>query len=164
MLESLRSVNLAEILIGLGAGWLILVLFNSDWGNKLADRCARALGVVDQVQPIQVPLKNKKTKNQPTSTAIVWHILSDYERDSKEMKEELDRSHEVGTDFKWFAVEKSTCGTKTKAGEIGQVSPGKLAPEIDAVVFHPELELGKPYGPIKTHFGYHIIMVTKRQL
>lgn len=35
-----------------------------------------------------------------------------------------------------------------------------MVPEFDAVVF--SAEVGKPHGPVKTQFGFHLIEITSR--
>ncbi|CAL6374084.1 unnamed protein product [Bathycoccus prasinos] len=54
----------------------------------------------------------------------------------------------------------STCPSKSKGGDLGEFKPGQMVKEFDTVVFEaPLMEL---QGPVKTQFGYHLILVTDR--
>jgi len=84
------------------------------------------------------------------------HILVDSEDRCKELKSEL----EIGGDFESLAKENSLCSSKSKGGDLGTFSPGKMVKEFDEVVFNADV--GVLYGPVKTKFGYHLIEVTYR--
>jgi len=60
------------------------------------------------------------------------------------------------------AKEHSTCPSKSKGGSLGSFSPGSMVKEFDTVCFDPKVPLGVVQGPIKTQFGYHLIIVDKR--
>ncbi len=84
------------------------------------------------------------------------HILVDNENRAKELLKELNN----GADFAHLAKENSLCPSKTKGGDLGTFSPGKMVKEFNDVVF--SADVGVIYGPIKTEFGYHLIEVTYR--
>lgn len=44
----------------------------------------------------------------------------------------------------------------------GSFSPGTMVKEFDEVVFSPDTVAGEINGPIKTQFGYHLLVVDKR--
>lgn len=72
---------------------------------------------------------------------------------------------EVGNDPEKFAVaaaQHSDCPSGGSGGSLGEFGRYSMVPEFDAVVFDEEIEMGKIYGPIKTDFGYHAILVTRR--
>jgi peptidyl-prolyl cis-trans isomerase C len=52
------------------------------------------------------------------------------------------------------------CPSGKSGGDLGEFSPGMMVPEFDKVVF--SAEVGKVQGPVKTQFGYHLILITKR--
>ena len=54
----------------------------------------------------------------------------------------------------------SSCPSKAKGGDLGEFKPGQMVKEFDSVVFEkPIMEL---QGPIRTQFGYHLILITDR--
>ena len=59
-------------------------------------------------------------------------------------------------DFPNLALQHSECPTSLNKGFIGDVSPGKLYPELDKVLFH--LEVGKISSVIETEIGFHLIL------
>lgn len=52
-------------------------------------------------------------------------------------------------------------GSKDKGGDLGYFSKGRMVPEFEAAVF--KQEIGKVAAPIKTDFGYHLILVEDRK-
>lgn len=83
------------------------------------------------------------------------------------------------------AKEYSTCPSKAQGGSLGSFSPGTMGkiiilvfrkfvlhktctnahstvPEFDAVIFNPDEFEGTVLGPVKTGFGYHLIVIDKR--
>eukprot|EP00929_Paragymnodinium_shiwhaense_P041255 TRINITY_DN21440_c0_g1_i1.p1 TRINITY_DN21440_c0_g1~~TRINITY_DN21440_c0_g1_i1.p1 ORF type:complete len:314 (-),score=83.09 TRINITY_DN21440_c0_g1_i1:217-1158(-) len=70
-----------------------------------------------------------------------------------------------GEDFEKVAEELSTCRSKSSGGSLGKFGRDIMAPEFDKVVFDTQkTEVGKVYGPIKTQFGYHILIVDERTI
>jgi len=84
------------------------------------------------------------------------HILVDTEELCQKLIDEI----KAGADFSELAKENSLCPSKTKGGDLGTFSKGKMVKEVDEVVFNADV--GVIYGPIKTEFGYHLIEVTYR--
>jgi peptidyl-prolyl cis-trans isomerase C len=85
------------------------------------------------------------------------HILVDSEEKCQELIEKINS----GADFAQLAKENSLCPSKTKGGDLGTFSPGKMVKEFDEVVF--SADVGLIYGPVKTEFGYHLLEVTYRR-
>mmetsp|Transcript_36111 Transcript_36111/g.71068 ORF Transcript_36111/g.71068 Transcript_36111/m.71068 type:complete len:165 (+) Transcript_36111:84-578(+) len=69
---------------------------------------------------------------------------------------------ESGSPFREVARQFSTCPSGSKGGDLGSFGPGTMVKEFDEVIFNPESELGTVLGPVKTQFGYHMIVVDKR--
>ena len=72
---------------------------------------------------------------------------------------------EVGNDPEKFikaAKQISDCPSSGSGGSLGEFGRYSMVPEFDAVVFGEDTEIGVVYGPIKTDFGYHAILVTRR--
>lgn len=93
---------------------------------------------------------------QPTTEYHAAHILVQTEDEAKAIKADLDK----GGDFAAIAKEKSTDkGSAANGGDLGWFGVGMMVkPFEDAVVAAP---VGKVVGPIKTDFGYHLILVSE---
>ena len=97
------------------------------------------------------------------------HILvkTDDAKTSEAAKKEIDALHaklkdlkgdELSKKFAELAKEKSDCPSKEKGGDLGAFGHGQMVPEFDKAAF--EQEIGKLYAPVKTSFGWHLILVT----
>ncbi|SHJ42463.1 peptidyl-prolyl cis-trans isomerase C [Dethiosulfatibacter aminovorans DSM 17477] len=84
------------------------------------------------------------------------HILVDDEEKIKDVKEEI----EGGLDFAEAATKYSSCPSKQAGGTLGSFSKGKMVPEFEEAAFN--LEIGQLSEPVKTQFGYHLIMVDSK--
>merc|ERR1712205_194078 len=60
-----------------------------------------------------------------------------------------------------LAKEHSTCPSGKSGGSLGEFGPGQMVKEFNDVVFTTG-KVGKVDGPVKTQFGYHLILITKR--
>lgn len=89
--------------------------------------------------------------NPPMATAK--HILVDTEEKASEIKSEID----AGKSFEEAAMEYSTCPSKERGGELGQFGRGQMVPEFEEAAFGGEV--GVVSDPVKTQFGYHLILV-----
>ena len=54
----------------------------------------------------------------------------------------------------------SECPSKSKGGSLGTFKPGQMVKEFNEAVFNGPV--GQIQGPVKTQFGYHLILVTDR--
>ena len=88
--------------------------------------------------------------------ASARHILVETETECQQLIEQI----EAGADFAQLAAQHSKCPSGQRGGELGTFGRGRMVPEFDKVVF--EGEIGKPLGPVKTQFGYHVVEVTSR--
>lgn len=89
------------------------------------------------------------------------HILVKDEFETKKLKEELDESTEVKKDFEALAKKWSTCPSGKNGGSLGTFSPGQMVKEFDEVVFKTGT-VGKVSDPVKTQFGWHLLLITRR--
>ena len=74
----------------------------------------------------------------------------------KKLKEQIA----AGADFADVAKEHSSCPSSRKGGALGTFGPGQMVKEFNDVVFSDEV--GVVHGPVKTQFGYHLILITSR--
>ena len=88
--------------------------------------------------------------------ATARHILVDSEEICQELKTEIEQ----GADFAEVAKQNSSCPSSAQGGDLGEFGPGMMVPEFDAVVFSAPLNTVQ--GPVKTQFGYHLLLVTSR--
>lgn len=84
------------------------------------------------------------------------HILVKDEKACEDLKKQI----EGGASFADIAAKHSLCPSGKKGGDLGEFFPGQMVREFDQVVFSKEL--GKTHGPVKTQFGYHLILIEKR--
>jgi len=88
--------------------------------------------------------------------AHVRHILVKDEAQCQLLMQEIQN----GEDFGMLAFEHSLCPSKTKGGDLGDFSQGRMVKEFDEAVF--SADVGSLCGPIKTEFGYHLFEVLHR--
>mmetsp|Transcript_20138 Transcript_20138/g.35796 ORF Transcript_20138/g.35796 Transcript_20138/m.35796 type:complete len:117 (-) Transcript_20138:170-520(-) len=89
--------------------------------------------------------------------AAASHILVKTEEEANKLKERIA----AGEEFADLAKEHSTCPSGKKGGSLGQFGPGQMVKEFNDVVFSDEV--GVVHGPVKTQFGYHLILITNRE-
>jgi foldase protein PrsA len=86
------------------------------------------------------------------------HILVEDEAVAKEIKQKLAD----GTDFAELAKEYSTDeGSKESGGELGFFPRGTMVTEFEDVAF--ALPVNQISEPVKSEYGYHIIMVEEKK-
>lgn len=90
-------------------------------------------------------------------TVRASHILVDTEEKALAIKAEID----AGTvSFADAAKQNSTCPSKENGGDLGAFGHGQMVPEFDQAAF--ALAVGVVSDPVKTQFGYHLILVTEK--
>lgn len=80
-----------------------------------------------------------------------------------ELKAALDATpgEELAAKFAEIAKTDSACPSgKSAGGDLGEFTHGQMVKEFDEAAF--AAEIGKIVGPVKTQYGYHLIMVTKK--
>jgi peptidyl-prolyl cis-trans isomerase C len=85
------------------------------------------------------------------------HILVPNEKQAQELKQKIAQ----GEKFNRMAKRFSTCPSKEDGGDLGFFSKGMMAQEFEDAAF--KAPLNKVVGPVKTEFGYHLIMVTEHK-
>lgn len=91
-------------------------------------------------------------------TAAASHILVPSEAKALELKKEI----EDGARFADLAKQHSSCPSSARGGSLGTFEQGAMVPEFDQVVFS-DLPIGQVSEPVKTQFGYHLLVVEARQ-
>lgn len=89
-------------------------------------------------------------------TVSARHILVDTEEEANKVKEEI----EAGLSFADAAMKYSKCPSKEQGGNLGEFSKGMMVPEFEKASF--EGEVGALSAPVKTQFGYHLIIVDSK--
>ncbi len=84
------------------------------------------------------------------------HILVKDEKVCQDLKKQI----EGGASFADLAAKHSLCPSGKRGGDLGEFTQGQMVREFDEVVF--KKEVGKTHGPVKTQFGYHLILIEKR--
>lgn len=100
--------------------------------------------------------EGNKTNFQAGATAKASHILMAEEDGIKEVQAEIAG----GLSFAEAAAKYSTCPSKEKGGDLGSFEQGRMVPEFEAVAFAQDI--GVISEPVKTQFGYHLILVEER--
>lgn len=85
--------------------------------------------------------------------AMARHILVKSKEQAEELKQRLAR----GEVFDKLAKKHSTCNSAKNGGDLGEVKPGQMVKSIDNVIF--KKPVNKVQGPVKSKFGYHIVVV-----
>jgi len=80
----------------------------------------------------------------------------------KDLKAQIDQAPEAGRAAKFAELAKaySDCPSSAKGGDLGPFQHGAMVKEFDEVAF--ALPEGKVSDPVKTQFGYHLVLVTKK--
>jgi len=89
--------------------------------------------------------------------ASAKHILVETEEECQALKEQIAAGEMT---FEEAAKAKSSCPSSRQGGDLGIFDQGQMVPEFDKVVFNDELHV--VHGPVKTEFGYHLLLITNR--
>lgn len=88
--------------------------------------------------------------------ATASHLLVSTEAQCEALKQEIL----AGASFAELAKKHSSCPSGAQGGDLGSFGPGMMVPEFDKVVFSAPLK--EVQGPVKTQFGYHLLIVNSR--
>ena len=99
--------------------------------------------------------KNKAQFTQPASRTVRHIVVK-----SRERANELHEQLEAGADFAALAREHSTDSSTARVGGRLPVTRGSTLPAFDKVAF--ELDQGEFSQPVKTSFGWHIVLAVSR--
>jgi parvulin-like peptidyl-prolyl isomerase len=85
------------------------------------------------------------------------HILVENESKANELKKQIDG----GYDFARVAKKHSKCPSRESGGDLGFFGKGMMVKEFEDAAF--SLDIGQVSEPVKTQFGYHLILVTEKK-
>ncbi len=85
------------------------------------------------------------------------HILVKDESAAKRLLSELGS----GADFSALAKKHSMCPSGASGGDLGFFGKGQMVREFEDAAF--SAPVGVAVGPVRTQFGYHIILVTAKR-
>ena len=114
------------------------------------------MGFFDSISKAFANEEYMKPEDEVKATAR--HILVKNEEEVPIIMSEL----ESGKTFASVAQAYSACPSSSQGGSLGSFTPGTMVKEFDAVIFNPDTNIGEVVGPVKTQFGYHMIVVDKR--
>ena len=79
-----------------------------------------------------------------------------------DLKAQLDKvpAAELAAKFAELAKANSACPSSAKGGDLGTFTHGQMVKEFDEVAF--KLPVNTVSAPVKTQFGYHLVMTTKK--
>lgn len=112
---------------------------------------------------------------QSRSNVCAAHILIGWEDDPEASDEDnaagedeaeatatevYELSLEEGADFAELAMEYSTGPSGPTGGDLGCSPPNSYVPTFAQATL--DAEIGVPYGPVQTQFGFHVILVNER--
>jgi PPIC-type PPIASE domain len=97
----------------------------------------------------------EKTTSNTEKFPCASHILVETEAEATQIVADLAG----GADFATLAKERSTdLGSGAKGGVLGCTDPAGYVPEFAAAI--QGATVGKVVGPVKSQFGYHVLVVT----
>ena len=102
--------------------------------------------------------KENKTQFDQPATVSAKHILVDNEELCSEVKERIENGE---LSFEDAAKEYSTCPSNAQGGSLGVFGRGMMVPEFEDAAF--TAEIGALSDPVKTQFGYHLIVVDAKK-
>jgi len=119
--------------------------------SEIVNELAAAINVTpEQVQELY-DMQFKDSEPDPEFNAS--HILVETEEEAKTIMAEL----KDGGDFADQARQHSTGPSGPTGGNLGWFGLGRMVPEFEAAV--TELEVGQVSAPVKTPFGWHLIIL-----
>lgn len=85
------------------------------------------------------------------------HILVSTEDEANKIVDEING----GLAFEEAAKKYSSCPSSQEGGDLGFFSAGQMVPEFEKIAF--SLNPGQMSAPVKTQFGYHIILSEEKK-
>ena len=89
-------------------------------------------------------------------SAWASHILVPSKTEALQIKDKVGKLK----DFQKLARKKSTCPSSQKGGDLGWFRKGRMVKAFEDAVWETPVATVSP--PVKTQFGYHLILVEDR--
>ena len=104
----------------------------------------------------------KMIDNIVSNNAVAAKGEAESLRKIKDLKAQLDKvpAAELPKKFAELAKANSACPSSAKGGDLGEFTHGQMVKEFDEVAF--KLPVNTVSEPVKTQFGYHLVMTTKK--
>ena len=87
------------------------------------------------------------------STVKAKHILVEQEYQANDILAKLNKGENT---FEELAQKFSNCPSGKSGGSLGEFGKGQMVAPFEEAVF--SLDVGKVSEPVKTQFGYHLIL------
>lgn len=84
--------------------------------------------------------------------AMARHILIKTAAEAEQLKARLAK----GEDFDTLARRHSTCPSRKRGGDLGEIRPGQMVKAFENAVFRKPVN--QVQGPLKTQFGWHLVL------
>lgn len=92
-----------------------------------------------------------------TTEVKASHILVETEQEAMDLYNEIKN----GLSFEEAAMKNSLCPSGQEGGDLGFFSRGMMVKPFEDAAF--ELNVGELSKPVKTQFGWHLILVTDKK-
>lgn len=117
--------------------------------------------VLSEITVLDDEIQNYYNENKASfveePTVSAKHILVASEDEAKKIKDEIEAGK---ISFEEAAKAHSTCPSKEEGGNLGAFKRGMMVPEFEEAAFNGEV--GVVTEPVKTQFGYHLILVENK--
>jgi len=90
------------------------------------------------------------------STVTAKHILVDQEYEAKDLLAKIEKGENT---FEELAQKFSKCPSGKSGGSLGEFGKGQMVAPFEEATY--SLDVGKVSAPVKTQFGYHLILREK---
>lgn len=107
---------------------------------------------------LEVYAKNSKCRGEQMNKEYTQVRASHLLVETKEEVEKVRAEILAGKDFAEATKEVSLCPSKAQGGDLGYFGKGQMVPEFEKAAFI--LPVGEVSEPIKTQFGWHLLVVT----
>jgi parvulin-like peptidyl-prolyl isomerase len=136
--------------------------FTDDRVRRIAHQQLVAEAVEDLLLASEDPISDEEIDAYVTeairgeTNACASHILTETEEDAQVALERI----QAGEDFAAVAEEVSTGPSGPSGGDLGCTTLGSYVLEFAQAAF--DAEVGVPTEPVRSSFGWHVILVTER--
>ena len=143
-----EGVDKDKVLSSIKTGMLIEKMIKTQVLDKdTTDYTPEANKVIEDIKA-----ENAKCLNDEAAKAKIAELKKEIDAAPAEKKAEV---------FAKLAEKNSACPSSQKGGDLGEFKHGQMVPEFDKAAF--ALKVGEISEPVKTSYGYHLIMTTDKK-